>query len=609
MPKLISAINNIDPSPDYIHQNLLTLSKIKALLIAQVYCSVQVQSLRGISQKLKAYCIYFPRKVNNVFVSVPLYTTDIKILVLKPTQDDPNTTAVFEKQFRVRRNIVAIQYKYLPALYPSYCSIVLFNKAALSALLVDSSILDQLPNTRYESTFDSYTTIDQLVEAANKGNKYVNIPNIQVIQTTVKELRKRVDSTRTVSITQLRRRNQPLSKYDRILSLISYTLPKLFLVSTIELNIARIRYISFYNQFEYILKYYNNRFAQYYSFRFIGLNISIRIKARVTSTYFVRQYLDYTTITTDELRATFVVQGNARADALLYLITRQSAGLQGTRAYQSLQKTNVTIYIRTFSPPGGFFIFSTTNLYQLSLIQYILQYDEQLIVYKDEKIRITYRNLRDNPYIADYYLARYVDLFYKHVLFKKFNITDQQYRFEQQGYSSTYIYSFFQSTSLPKQDLATSQDRGKFARLYSAYITTINPDPRRLRTDIDKDSVLQLTSPTLNNSQEQLSDIVNRVLYYIYSFACLRYRKGTPIGTIECCYKFPRNERSKAVVNYTRNPNYLRFEPTYNDSQLNSYCRVIIYGQRTNCDVIPYTTVKQVIAYLAKYTTKAKILT
>lgn len=224
-------------------------------------------------------------------------------------------------------------------------------------------------------------------------------------------------------------------------------------------------------------------------------------------------------------------------------------------------------------------------------------------------MRIACRNLRDNPYIADYYLARRVDLFCKYVLFKKFNITDQQYRFEQQGRSSAYIYSFFQSTSLPKQDLATSQGRGEFARLYSAYITAINPDPRRLRTDIDKDSVLRLTSPTLNNSQEQLSDIVNRVLYYVYSFACLRYRKGTPIGTIEYRYKFPRNERSKAVVNYTRNPNYLRFEPTYNDSQLNSYCRVIIYGQRTNCNIIPYTTVKQVIAYLAKYTTKAKIPT
>lgn len=327
MPKLISATNNIDPSPDYIHQNLLTLSKIKALLIARVYCSVQVQSLRGISQKSKAYCIHFPREVNNVFISVPLYTTDIEILVLKPTQDDPNTTTVFEKQFRVRRNVVAIQCKHLLALYPSYRSIVLFNEAALSALLVDSSILDQLPNTRYESTFDGYTTIDQLVEAANKGNKYVSVPNIQVTQTAVKELRKRVGSTRTVSITQLRRRNQPLSKYDRILSLISYTLPKLFPVSTIEPNIAYIRYVSFYNQFKYILKYCNNRFAQYYSFRFIGLNISIRIKARATSTYFVRQYLDYTAITTDELRAAFVVQGNTRVDALLYLITRQGASL------------------------------------------------------------------------------------------------------------------------------------------------------------------------------------------------------------------------------------------------------------------------------------------
>lgn len=609
MPKLISAINNIDPSPDYIYQNLLTLSKIKALLIARVYCSVQVWSLRGVSQKSKAYCIYFPREVNNIFVSVPLYTTDIEILVLKPTQDDPNTTTVFEKQFRVRRNVVAIQYKYLLALYPSYRSIVLFNKAALSALLVDSSILDQLPNTRYESTFDGYTTIDQLVEAANKGNKYVSVPNIQVIQTTVKELRKRVGSTRTASITWLRRRNQPLSKYDRILSLISYTLPKLFLVSAVEPNIVRIRYISFYNWFEHILKYCNNRFAQYYSFRFISLNISIRIKARVTSTYFVRQYLDYTAITADELRAAFVVQGNTRVDALLYLITRQGAGLQGTRAYQGPQKTNVTTYVRAFGPPGGFFIFSAANLYWLSLIQYILQYDEQLIVYKDEKIRIIRRNLRDNPYIADYYLARRIDLFCKHVLFKKFNITDQQYRFEQQGRSSAYVYSFFQSTSLPKQDLATSQGRGEFARLYSAYITAINLDPRRLRTDVDKDSVLRLTSPTLNNSQEQLSNIVNRVLHYVYSFACLRYRKGTPIGTIEYCYKFPRNKRSKAVVNYTRNPNYLRFEPAYNDSQLNSYCRVIIYGQRTNCDITPYTTVKQVIAYLAKYTTKAKIPT
>lgn len=609
MPKLISATNNIDPSPDYIHQNLLTLSKIEALLIARVYCSVQVWSLRGISQKSKAYCIHFPREVDNVFISVPLYTTDIEILVLKPTQDDPNATTVFEKQFRVRRNVVAIQCKHLLALHPGYRSIVLFNKAALSALLVDSSILDQLPNTRYESTFDGYTTIDQLVEAANKGNKYVSVPNIQVTQTAVKELRKRVGSARTASITWLRRRNQPLSEYDRTLSLISCTLPKLFPVSAAEPNMACIRHISFYNWFEHILKYCDNRFAQHYSFRFIGLNISIRIKARATSTYFVRQHPDHAAITTDELRAAFVVQGNTRADALLYLITRQGAGLQGTRAYQGPQKTNVTTYVRAFGPPGGFFTFSTADLYWLSLIQYMLQYDEQLTVYKDEKMRITRRNLRDNPYIANYHLARRVDLFCKHVLFKKFNITDQQYRFEQQGRSSAYVYSFFWSTGLPKQDLATSQGRGEFARLYSAYITTMNPDPGRLRTDVDKDSVLRLTSPTLNNSQEQLSDIVNRVLHYVHGFACLRHRKGTPTGTTECRYKFPRNERSKAVVDYTRNPNYLGFEPAYNDSWLNSYCRVIIYGQRTNCDIIPYTTVEQVIAYLAKYTAKAKIPT
>lgn len=182
--------------------------------------------------------------------------------------------------------------------------------------------MDQLPNTRYESTFDGYATIDQLVEAANEGNEYVSIPNMQVTQTAVEELRKRVGSARTASITWLCRRNQPLSKYDRILSLISCALPKLFPVGAIEPNIARIRYVSFYNWFEHMLKYCDNRFAQHYSFRFIGLNISIRIKARATSTYFVRQHPDHTAITADELRAAFAVQGDARADALLYSITR-----------------------------------------------------------------------------------------------------------------------------------------------------------------------------------------------------------------------------------------------------------------------------------------------
>lgn len=424
MPKLMSATNNMDPGPDYTHWNLPTLSKIEALLIARVHCSVQVWSLRGVSWKSKAHCIHFPREVDDVFVSVPLYATDIEILVLKPAQDDPNATAVFEKQFRVRRNVVAIWCKHLLALHPGYRGIVSFNEAALSALPVDSSILDQLPNTRYESTFDGYATIDQLVEAADEGNEYVSVPNMQVTQTAVEELRERVGGARTASITWLRRGNQPLSEYDRTLSLISCALPELFPVGAAEPNMARMRHVSFYDWFEHMLKYCDNRFAQYYSFRFIGLNISMRMKARATSTYFVRQHPDHAAMTADELRAAFAAQGDARADALLYSMTRWGAGLQGTRAYWGPQKTNVTTYVRAFGPPGGFFTFSAADLHWLSLMQHMPQYDEWLIAHEDEKMRIARRNLRDNPHIADYHLARRVDLFCKHVLFKKFNVTD-----------------------------------------------------------------------------------------------------------------------------------------------------------------------------------------
>lgn len=97
-------------------------------------------------------------------------------------------------------------------------------------------------------------------------------------------------------------------------------------------------------------------------------------------------------------------------------------------------------------------------------------------------------------------------------------------------------------------------------------------------------------------------------MHYIYRLTYIKLRKGIlPRSKKEYYYYFPRLEREVAIIDNSRNPNYVSFEAAYNNRQVNYYNRTFLYTQRANYNLTLYTTTEQVVAYLAKYTAKLEI--
>jgi ATP-dependent DNA helicase PIF1 len=127
-----------------------------------------------------------------------------------------------------------------------------------------------------------------------------------------------------------------------------------------------------------------------------------------------------------------------------------------------------------------------------------------------------------------------------------FGIKDYWYRYEFQGRGSTHVHGFawIDEAVAPEAfyELDDEAKRALFTALWKRHIYAINPEPGRQRAGRRTRGVYNLPSKDLQNTVEQLSDVVNRTQVHVCSDGyCQRRKKGAAADAPkECRFYFPR---------------------------------------------------------------------
>lgn len=92
--------------------------------------------------------------MDEFFNSIPLYATDLSVLLLKPANGDDGIQRQFEKESRVRRYRVEPWCRHLLANHPAYVDVTL-NQDALDAMTDYGSYLSKLPSKTYNNAAEA----------------------------------------------------------------------------------------------------------------------------------------------------------------------------------------------------------------------------------------------------------------------------------------------------------------------------------------------------------------------------------------------------------------------------------------------------------------------
>jgi hypothetical protein len=122
---------------------------------------------------------------------------------------------------------------------------------------------------------------------------------------------------------------------------------------------------------------------------------------------------------------------------------------------------------------------------------------------------------------------------------------------------------------------------------------------------------MSLPFDQLQNSMEQLGDLVNRVQRHRCNTTyCLTRKKnsGEDCNELACRFYFPHPQRETAVIvkGEEGNPLFYKFLAKRNDEMLNHYNPLITMSWLANTDITCCTGSKAVLNYLGKYVTKSE---
>lgn len=175
------------------------------------------------------------------------------------------------------------------------------------------------------------------------------------------------------------------------------------------------------------------------------------------------------------------------------------------------------------------------------------------------------------------------------------------FRLEGAPHAHGLLWSSFPVPSVVDWDSPAA--RAPFADFWADYITAVNPHETRPANYIYLSSV---SLSKVSNTLDQLTASISRFQRYTACKPgyCLIYNRDS--GKEECRFGYPQPLRDVPDVVRRRGKGFLKFAPIRNDILLNPINAVMVMGWKTNIDLTPCTIVVEVLAYTAKYASKAE---
>ncbi|EXU94986.1 PIF1-like helicase [Metarhizium robertsii] len=539
-PYFFSVDNQLDFGS--LPTQLPQLTSTEESLIARVHVHVNIMLVRGQQYKYRGHVVHFLREVGLVYNQLPLLPQELNTVLLRPanTSSHANLSRQFTRQFRVRRQPVAIWLNYLRRHHPGYRCIVI-DEERLNQLPNDSNVLDAIPQSQVEAADvgpeeDQEAEPDLVDEAA--------VPDLLAKDTELDALRSILagepepeadtglstafpaQAHHELLLPNIRR--TPINEFNRSHALLSLAFPCLFPDGRADFVEPRLRSIDYKDYIEHAMRWHDGRFARHPTFRFVAFNTLMRSQARARSKFFVKQHdVSHEPLTREQLIQALEHSEDPEAQVLINSITRHAVSIRGTRPFWNRKRQDLEAYAYNLGCPGAFITFSPADLHWRSLYQHMPRYEEWLAASESERMGLSRHLLRQNPHIAAFHFYRRYCFFRDIVLSKKFNITDYWDRYEWQGRGSPHNHGLYWMEDCPGVDMGDEAARGVFARTWGFHITAINPEPSRTMPQ-GEGNPLSVDPLSTEMTFLRLSQIVNRCQRHKCNTTyCLRVRKRT----------------------------------------------------------------------------------
>jgi hypothetical protein len=97
-----------------------------------------------------------------------------------------------------------------------------------------------------------------------------------------------------------------------------------------------------------------------------------------------------------------------------------------------------------------------------------------------ERKKLAWENIQNNPQIVAAWLHLQFNAFYKHVLLPYFKVHDYWYQYKWQARGIGHIHAIIWIDNAPKMGgIKKEEVRARFAAFWADYITAVNPDTCR----------------------------------------------------------------------------------------------------------------------------------
>ena len=184
------------------------------------------------------------------------------------------------------------------------------------------------------------------------------------------------------------------------------------------------------------------------------------------------------------------------------------------------------------------------------------------------------------------------------MLCKIYNVTDHWHRFEWQARGSGHIHGFLWIEGCPVVD-----DLEPFLGFWGSRVVALHPDAGLPPAAVHPSS---RSWEDRSNTMHELGEHLNRYQRHTICSTSYCLRRNRRTGEEQCRFHFPWPLSTVPAVGTNAELSFRTYEPARNHPLLCKYDPSITMAWMANADASPCTDLQAVVAYLAKYCSKAE---
>jgi hypothetical protein len=600
------ASNQMNPG---LAPDLPALTQIEEMIISPVHALVSLYQVRGGQFKYSGHCCNFARDTAVFHDKVPLLPEECDIIIMRRTGLNPATEEEIHQDFRVRRNVIEQWLKYLDMHHPTFRSRrVNIDWARLNQLPVDASVHGRLRTVETQNVPEPNADVGPPQEGLNPGDDTPLftrgfVPNVSTRETELEQLRAAAaHGTTPIVLTMPAVHGTPINEHAGHTIAID-AFPSLFPTGKADFNAPRDIEVTMTEWAAHLMRYKDGRFAQHPRFRYWALNTILRHDAKKASKWYTTTHREDKELTVADIEQ---MLKDDDAKGLSERVAHAAVRLPGSRPFWQKSQRDLIAQIRSpeCKSPHVFVTFSSADVQWPDMHQHMPNFDPN----SEEdahSYRVRLKDLNENPAIASYYFQKRFEVYFEHYIKVKFKVKDFWWRYEWQHRGSSHIHGFLwleDAPSIDDLDMSDPIQLQRFIDFWDKHVSTWHPQLATPPAAIHPSARL---FNTLEDTKLELAQMLNRLQRHTKCTAgyCERKKKGT--GEIFCRFGFPKECHDSSVYAKDAGREFPELHTRRNDELLNSYNPGVILSWRANIDFRPVINREAVIAYVAKYASKA----